>query len=60
MADFIESVEDNCNTEALKTLMLFTNDLDATRNQSFRETHSELLSLIEETGFRWTDERRFT
>jgi len=59
IADFIESVEDSCNKDLLRELMLFTNDLDATRNQSFQKTHAELLGLIEETGFRWTDERRF-
>jgi MoaA/NifB/PqqE/SkfB family radical SAM enzyme len=59
MANYIESIKDNCNTESLKTFMRFTNDLDATRNQSFQKTHGELLGLIEETGFRWTDERRF-
>jgi MoaA/NifB/PqqE/SkfB family radical SAM enzyme len=60
IADYIQSVKDSCATDSLKTFMLFTNDLDATRNQSFRKTHAELLSLIEETGFRWTDERRFS
>ena len=60
IADFVESVKDNCTNDALKTFMHFTNDLDATRNQSFQKIHAELLSLIEETGFRWTDQRRFT
>jgi len=60
MAKYLVSIEDNCTTDSLRELMLFTNDLDATRNQNFRKTHAELLSLIEETGFRWTDERRFT
>ena len=60
IADFVESVKDNRNSKSLKTFMLFTNDLDATRNQSFRKIHPELLSLIEATGFRWTDQRRFT
>jgi glutamate-1-semialdehyde 2,1-aminomutase len=59
MADYVESVNDNCTVESLRNLMLFTNDLDATRNQSFQKIHGELLKLIEETGFRWTDERRF-
>lgn len=60
IADFLDAVKDNCSPESLRTFMLFTNDLDATRNQSFQEIHSELLGLIEETGFRWSDERRFT
>jgi hypothetical protein len=36
--------------------MLFTNDLDTTRGQSFRETHGELLELMSEAGFAWTAE----
>ena len=60
MADYIDSLSDKSTSQSLRTLMLFTNDLDATRKQSFRETHPELLSIIEETGFRWTDERQFT
>ena len=59
MAKFLESVADNCTETSLREFMLFTNDLDATRNQSFRKTHAELLDLIESTGFRWTDERRY-
>ena len=36
--------------------MLFTNDLDITRRQSFQDTHRELLQLIIDAGFPWTDE----
>ena len=60
MAEYVESVSDNSTAESLTTLMHFTNDLDATRNQSFQKTHAELLSMIEETGFRWNDEKRFS
>ena len=59
MANYIESVNDNCSPDSLKTFMHFTNDLDKTRNQSFRETHAELLELIEGTGFHWSDELQF-
>lgn len=40
----------------MRTFMLFTNDLDTTRGQSFLETHAELLHLITEAGFTWTNE----
>jgi len=59
IANQIESVPDDCNPKSLRTLMLFTNDLDATRGQNFRDIHNELLNIIQETGFHWTEERRF-
>jgi hypothetical protein len=40
----------------MRAFMLFTNDLDATRGQSFRDTHRELLQLITDAGFTWTNE----
>jgi hypothetical protein len=59
VADVIESIQDNCSRESLHALMLFTNDLDATRDQNFAQVHPELLGMIEEEGFKWTDERCF-
>lgn len=44
--------------KVLRTFMLFTNDLDITRAQSFQETHRELLQLITDSGFTWTNETR--
>jgi MoaA/NifB/PqqE/SkfB family radical SAM enzyme len=40
----------------MRAFMLFTNDLDTTRGQSFRSTHDELLQLITDAGFKWTNE----
>jgi hypothetical protein len=40
----------------MRSFMLFTNDLDITRGQSFHDTHRELLQLIVDTGFTWTNE----
>lgn len=40
--------------------MLFTNDLDDSRNQSFAATFFELLRLIDEGGYPRGDERRFS
>jgi hypothetical protein len=59
VADAIETIQDNCNTESLHALMLFTNDLDATRGQTFGQVHPELFGMIEEEGFRWVEERCF-
>ena len=40
----------------MRAFMLFTNDLDITRGQRFRDTHEELLELITDAAFTWTDE----
>ena len=42
--------------QLMRSFMLFTNDLDITRGQSFQDTHQELLQLIIDAGFPWTDE----
>jgi MoaA/NifB/PqqE/SkfB family radical SAM enzyme len=42
----------------IREFMLFTNDLDATRRQSFRTTHAEFVELLAQDGFAWTDEVR--
>jgi molybdenum cofactor biosynthesis enzyme MoaA len=57
VANQVEQVKDQCTPEALRTLMLFTNDLDAARGQSVRAVHGELLDLLRQEGFDWTDER---
>ena len=59
VADVIESIQNNCSRESLHALMLFTNDLDATRGQNFGQVHPELLGMIEEEGFKWIEERCF-
>jgi MoaA/NifB/PqqE/SkfB family radical SAM enzyme len=43
----------------MRAFMLFTNDLDVTRAQSFQETHPELLQLISDAGFIWSNETRY-
>lgn len=42
--------------KVMRSFMLFTNDLDITRGQSFPDTHRELLQLIIDAGFLWTNE----
>ena len=59
VADVIETIQDNCSRESLRALMLFTNDLDASRGQNFGQVHPELLGMIEEEGFKWIEERCF-
>jgi glutamate-1-semialdehyde 2,1-aminomutase len=52
----IEVIKTRSTLEALRNLMLFTNDLDAGRRQDVRAVHGELLGLLDEEGFSWTDE----
>jgi MoaA/NifB/PqqE/SkfB family radical SAM enzyme len=58
LAGGLENVRDpeGFDEELMRAFMLFTNDLDATRGQSFRDTHRELLQLITDAGFTWTNE----
>ena len=60
MVQYLESGPDWCNTEMFKQFMLFTNDLDASRQQSFLETYPRLVSLFEEAGFTWSLERMYS
>lgn len=59
MAEYLESLENKCSEESLRTFMLFTNDLDAGREQSFLQLHSELHSLLKESGYHWSNEKRY-
>jgi glutamate-1-semialdehyde 2,1-aminomutase len=43
------------NPADLRTFNLFTNDLDVTRGQRFRDSLPELYELIEQSGYEWTD-----
>ncbi len=52
----LEHPGEACDVNHLLTLMLFTNDLDVTRGQSFRETHGELLDLINASGVAWREQ----
>ena len=57
VADYLEKLPERWSQDSLRTLMLFTNDLDASRKQSVRQVHPELLDLLAQDGFTWTDER---
>lgn len=52
----LESAVQQFDPDLLRQFMLFTNDLDVTRGQSFRESCAELHQMIEAAGFAWTDE----
>ncbi len=52
----LEAMGDEWDIGLVNKFMLFTNDMDNSRNQSFLRTHKELLRYIEETGFIWTKE----
>jgi sulfatase maturation enzyme AslB (radical SAM superfamily) len=39
--------------------MRFTNDLDKSRGQSFRDTYPEMVQLFADDGYHWHDETRF-
>lgn len=59
LATVLEAVGDEVDMENLNKFMLFTNDLDQSRNQRFREVHAELLSYTEQAGIPWNEETRF-
>lgn len=54
LARELDSTGDKFDLELMRDFMLFTNDLDSSRGQSFREVHPEHLELITDTGFEWT------
>jgi MoaA/NifB/PqqE/SkfB family radical SAM enzyme len=59
LADYLDALTAPLNRTLLRELMLFTNDLDATRGQDFQRTHAEFVRLAAEDGFEWTREIRF-
>lgn len=59
LAALLEAAGDEMDARLLREFMLFTNDLDATRGQNFRDTHAEVLPFFEEVGLPWTDEKRY-
>jgi MoaA/NifB/PqqE/SkfB family radical SAM enzyme len=52
----LESTDAVPDMRLLRDFMLFTNDLDASREQSIQETDQELLDLLAAAGFTWTQE----
>ena len=56
MAAFFENTEGTCSPEVMRKFMLFTNDLDMSRGQSFRDCHRDLFDLMTASGLTWTEE----
>ncbi len=56
LAAQLEPSDETLDVRLLRDFMLFTNDLDASRKQSIRETDPELLDLLSAAGFAWTQE----
>jgi MoaA/NifB/PqqE/SkfB family radical SAM enzyme len=56
LAGQLEPVNDSFDVGLVHDFMLFTNDLDRSRAQSFEDTHKELAGLIADAGFVWTNE----
>lgn len=59
LARYLDELATPANPKIIREFMLFTNDLDATRGQSFRKTHPELVQLLAEDGFEWIDDKCF-
>jgi sulfatase maturation enzyme AslB (radical SAM superfamily) len=59
LADYLDGIKAPLNRPLLHELMLFTNDLDATRGQDFQKTHAEFVRLAADDGFEWTREILF-
>lgn len=57
--DELRGAAEDFDRELMREFMVFTNDLDRSRRQSFREACPELFGLIAEAGFGWTDETRY-
>src|SRR5262249_42311171 len=53
MADYFLSVIPRHRPELLPVLNEFSNDLDASRGQSFAETLPDLFAVIRESGYVW-------
>jgi len=59
LARYLSELATPLNHEIMREFMLFTNDLDVSRGQSFRVSHGEFVELLARDGFEWTDETRF-
>ena len=51
VAQYLNQADTPADPHVVREMMLFTNDLDAGRKQSFRAVHPELIELLAEDGF---------
>lgn len=55
----LESQGDHIDKQRLRNFMLFTNDLDKTRNQNIKDICGELVRYMDDAGFEWTKETKY-
>lgn len=53
---YLDELTSAADPALIQEFMQFTNDLDATRGQDFRVVHPEIVRLLAEDGFDWSDE----
>jgi MoaA/NifB/PqqE/SkfB family radical SAM enzyme/SAM-dependent methyltransferase len=56
--EVLEDAGDDFDAELFDEFMTFTNDLDASRGESFCEAAPELMALVRAAGIEWSGERR--
>jgi hypothetical protein len=59
LAQHFESLPGKPSPQMFRKFMLFTNDLDISRGQSFKSVHHELYRAFQEAGYEWTDETQY-
>lgn len=59
LARYLDEMTTSPDPAIIRELMLFTNDLDATRKQDIRTSCAELVHLMAKDGFEWINETRF-
>ena len=59
LADAFENAVDRDVDAHVREFMIYTNDLDASRNQTFASVGSEIIGLLEECGYPWIKETRY-
>ncbi len=57
--EVLEAAGDEFDGELFTEFMTFTNDLDASRGESFADAAPELLALVRAAGVEWLDARRY-
>jgi MoaA/NifB/PqqE/SkfB family radical SAM enzyme len=60
LSDAFLAPQPNWDDKKLKEFMAFTNDLDDTRGQSFKDALPELHDMIVAAGFPWDEARRYS
>lgn len=56
LARELEEKGDSIDRDLIRKFMLFTNDLDSSRQKRFKDIYGEVISLMAEDGIEWTEE----